>query len=1379
MPSPVRAPADPAAAVAPQPMISLPNFASFDPHTDPTAIGPRWERWLARFERLFVGIGLTDPTRKRALLLHYAGPDVDEIFDTLTETGDDDDYNTAKAKLTAHFLPKKNVAFEVYNFRQCTQAKDETLDAYHTRLRKLAKTCDFANVDREICAQIITGTNSHQLRRKALREDMNLTKILDTGRAFELSEHQATKLEESQHQTVNKIRAKDKSQGKGSQRQSRPKQKTRRFQSQSKPDQDRRRDGRDTRPQQQHNDQNCGKCGGRPHKVSSNCPANGQECHRCKKIGHFGRMCRSKTNRANTLMTEADEDSDYCYFTQAAKSNNPTLCTITIGKKPKMARVPMMIDSGASVNLVDSKTFNVIRRAQPGIDPLLPADTQVFPYGSKTPILLKGMFRATARHKSETKWSKFYVTEGGGNLLGFKTASDLGILKIVHEVKSKTRPNPSSSKTLPDSLKKYKELFSGVGKIKREPVTLHIDKDVKPKQQPHRRIPFHIRKDVEKELQRLEELDIIEKVDGPTPWISPIVTVPKKSGAIRICVDMREANKAIKRERHLMPTLDDLVTDLNGSTVFSTLDLSSAYHQLELAKESRFITTFTTHLGLRRYKRLFFGINAASEIFQNAIAEILSDIPNCRNISDDIIIHGKDKAEHDKSLIAVMERLKEYGIRLNMPKCHFYQSEVKFYGHIFNSAGVTADVKKIEAIRDAPAPTDKSGIRSLLGMAQYLSRFIPWYASITAPLRELTHDKTEWQWNAEHEKALTDLKTALTGAKVMSYYDPRKKTELIVDAGPRGLGSILMQEGRVVSYASRALTDVETRYSQTEREMLAVVWATEHFRLYLYGSTSPFTVVTDHKPLIGIFQSQKPMSLRIERWRLRLTPYNYKLEYRPGRNEANPADFCSRHPVVGNEQNRANFVDDYVNYVIDNAVPKAMQLEEVKSETLRDHTLQKLKVAIETGYWRRDEECLKPFKRFQDELIVHNGIVLRGRRLVMPDALQRRAIDLAHVGHQGIVKTKMLLREKVWFPSIDAMVEECVKDCLPCQATSGRASKPEPLRMTKLPNGPWEEVSVDFYGPLPVPSADYLLVMMDDYSRYPEVEVIASTAAKTVIPKIDAIMSRHGVVSILKSDNGPPFTSHDFKRFAEYLGFQHRRVTPLYPQANGEAERFMRNITKTVQAAHIEGRNWKQELQKFLRQYRATPHSTTGVSPFEALYGRRMKTQLPCADFNPELKTRSQSSMRDTDNERKQKIKMYADRRRNATESNIAEGDTVVVRQQKRNKLTPPFDPDPLKITRRDGNMLTAERDDRKITRNLTFFKRVPESLFENIQEEEVEIPDSDAPPTIAPETPSGISEPETSNQKLPVMTETTSQPLRRSTRSKRPNPRFKDFVLR
>ena len=544
----------------------------------------------------------------------------------------------------------------------------------------------------------------------------------------------------------------------------------------------------------------------------------------------------------------------------------------------------------------------------------------------------------------------FHVVEGkGGNLLGYTAAEKLRILSLAAHV---TTTKAGDGENF--FVNAYHDLFTGNGKFTDTCVKLHIDETVTPKRQPHRRIPYHIRKDVEIELKRLEDDDIIEKTDGPTPWISPIVVVPKKSGAVRICVDMREANKTVMREKHLMPTLDDLITDLNGATTFSTLDLRNGYHQLELHPSSRYITTFSTHVALYRYKRLMFGINSASEIFQNTVAELLRDLPGCRNISDDIIVYGKTVAEHNTNLTAVLDRLRTNNVRLNREKCKISRKTVTFYGHVFGAHGLRADPAKISSITEAARPANASDARSLLGMAQYVARFIPKFATIVSPLRELTKQDVNWCWDQRCETAYQALKDALTNTSTMTYFDPNVPSVVLADASPCGLGAILTQNGKVVSYASRALSDVEQRYSQTEREMLAVVWCAEHFHLYLYGES--FTICSDHQPLLGIIKSQRPASARIERWRIRLLPYVFELKYRPGKNDKNPADYMSRHPTDDsteteetNSARRTEETDDsttkteetenYVRYICNAAVPKAMTTDEVKQSTANDQTL--------------------------------------------------------------------------------------------------------------------------------------------------------------------------------------------------------------------------------------------------------------------------------------------------------------------------------------------------------------------------------------------------------------------------------------------------------
>ena len=251
----------------------------------------------------------------------------------------------------------------------------------------------------------------------------------------------------------------------------------------------------------------------------------------------------------------------------------------------------------------------------------------------------------------------------------------------------------------------------------------------------------------------------------------------------------------------------------------------------------------------------------------------------------------------------------------------------------------------------------------------------------------------------------------------MAYFDPSKSTEIIVDASPVGLGAIFAQEGKIVSYASRALTDVEQRYSQTDREMLAVVYGVEYYHRYLFGST--FTVVTDHKPLLRILKSRKPATARTERWRLRLMPYEFDLLYHPGKDERNPADFISRHPHTQPERDNAG--EAYVKFVDKNAVPKTMTFAEIQTATQQGPQFQKLKMAVETNKWKYPD--LSCFARFKDELSVNDDVILRDQRIVVPPS-QQKVVDIAHRTHQGIVKTKQLIREKVWFPGIDKVVEE-------------------------------------------------------------------------------------------------------------------------------------------------------------------------------------------------------------------------------------------------------------------------------------------------------------------------------------------------------------------
>ena len=599
-----------------------------------------------------------------------------------------------------------------------------------------------------------------------------------------------------------------------------------------------------------------------------------------------GDNVRSEDSVASVIMGNSESPPPGNEYVFATKPVHPSLPSFKINID--QTEIVALADSGSTVNIVSSETFNSLSVKHN----LERSSSNVFSYNSEKALDTLGTFYAKVSHAGKSANAKFQVVPGNAcPIIGWETSQELGLLSLCQSI------NNSNA-----ILDQYPELFNGVGKLKDFKVKLHVDESVTPVAQTHRRTPFHVRKDVERQLEHDTELGIVEKTSGPTPWVSPIVCVPKpKSGKIRVCVDMRQANKAIKRERHSMPTIDELVTELSGASVFSKLDLNQGYNQLELDESSRYITTFATHLGLRRYTRLFFGINSAAEVFQEAIHNVLQGITGAINISDDILIFGKTQSEHDENLRNTLKRLSEKGLTLNREKCELNVKSVEYFGHVFSGKGVSASETKVDAIRNMPSPTNVHELRSLLGMMNYCgSRFVPDYAGLTYELRQLTKKNVSWSWTNEHENAVKTLKEAVARNVTLNYFNANRKTELYCDASPVGLCAILTQidengERNVVQFASRSLSNVESRYSQTEREALAVVFGCEHFHMFLYGN--PFVVVTDHKPLTymyGLTATMQKLTPRLERWALRLQPYNITVTYKPG-NE-NPADYLSRHP---------------------------------------------------------------------------------------------------------------------------------------------------------------------------------------------------------------------------------------------------------------------------------------------------------------------------------------------------------------------------------------------------------------------------------------------------------------------------------------------------
>ena len=432
-------------------------------------------------------------------------------------------------------------------------------------------------------------------------------------------------------------------------------------------------------------------------------------------------------------------------------------------------------------------------------------------------------------------------------------------------------------------------------------------------------------------------------------------------------------------------------------------------------------------------------------------------------------------------------------------------------------------------------------------------------------------------------------------------------------------------------------------------------------------------------------------------------------QYEQGK--GNPVDNISRHPekstLPSSRQERE--AEEFVDYIAHTSRPNALSLEDIAEATTKGSTLQAATDAVRTNNWFEPSKRLdinqhtyRAFEKVKEALTLcsSSGVILRHRQIIVPEILHQTVIQLAHEGHQGIEKTKSLLREKVWFPGINNEGEKKVKSCLACQATT-LETKREPLNLSPLPKEPWKQISAYFKE---LSDGGYLLVVYDYYSRCPIVEFIPSVSAPVVIPRLHKIFAEFGVPAQVRTDNGPPFNGKEFKSFAKNSGFEHRKITPKWPQANGEVERFMRTIKKTIEAAIEGNRPWKHESHDMLRNYKATPHSPTGKPPAAALFNRAMRIKVPNVP-NP---SGDPAAIKHRDQLAKAKMKTYANRRVYVKPSNITTGDKVIVRcNPSRSSSGSPYNPKPFFVTNRKGTMVTAESEGRRITRNLSFFKKL------------------------------------------------------------------------
>ena len=372
--------------------------------------------------------------------------------------------------------------------------------------------------------------------------------------------------------------------------------------------------------------------------------------------------------------------------------------------------------------------------------------------------------------------------------------------------------------------------------------------------------------------------------------MNALLVVQKPDGqGVRICIDPKFLNRALQRSKYYMQTIDDIVPKLTNVKVMSSVDIRQAFWMLKLDKESSMLTTFETPFGRYRWRRLAMGLSVSPEIFAARIQAALSGLKGVYCIADDILITGSGDDvssatyDHDADFIAMLDRCRQKGVKLNKEKLKMNRQSVSFMGHVLSPEGLRTDSRKVDAIRNMPQPENKAALQRLLGMTTYLARYCPGYSEVAAPLRHMLAQQNDFRWDERHTAAMEQLKRLLTTAPVLGYYSPEQEVTMQCDSSSYAISAVLLQNGKVIEYASRAMTEAERNYAQIEKELLSILFGFERYHTYLYARPDRVTVQTDHKPLLAIAKKALGSApKRLQRMLLRLQRYNFNLQWVPG-----------------------------------------------------------------------------------------------------------------------------------------------------------------------------------------------------------------------------------------------------------------------------------------------------------------------------------------------------------------------------------------------------------------------------------------------------------------------------------------------------------------
>ena len=1034
--------------------------------------------WHERFELFAMTNDRIKKENKTAFYLTMVGKEAYDLLKDLAYPNiiKEMDVTELQELLQDHLRPVQFETTERAKFNSLVRTPGEALRSFLLRVQQSAAKCNFGfNLEEHLRDRIVAGVNDPEVQKKLLQEPHLTFKLAkqileswdDVNRAVSTQPSEVL---------FNRFKKRSVPQSKP---QAGPKPS---VQFQSRP-------GVQGKPQPRGA---CASCGG-SHPRSS-CKFRQAVCNACQKKGHIARVCRSSQQKSVTYTSIEDPEvanstpSSEVLVLTTSKQTSSHMFQEVVFESGKSAN--LIVDTGSPVSLLPIQQFRCLGFKE---EDLRPSNNSIVGVsGHSLGVLGQLTTRVRKPGSDQSTVHDFTVTEKGPMVLGLDGLRALQV-QIVLQYRTRSIPRPLATPHQQGTTGMSQKIASLVndcsrctGGMRIPPV--HLETDSSPIFFRARPVAFGLRAAVKSTLETMVADGVLQPVTA-SAWATPIVTPLKSNGTPRVCGDFRvTVNPLIKQTAVTTLAVDDMFEGMSGCRVFSKLDLTDAFLQIPLDEESRRLTTINTMWGLFEFKFLPFGLTVSPGIFQQELDRCISGLVGVRAFQDDIVVHAPDLPSHNQRLLELLQVLKQHNIKINAKKSVFGVDKIKYLGYYLDGRGISPDVERIRAVKDAPRPTTLAELRSFLGFVQYYAKFVPQFAKLARPLFDLLAGGcgASLEWTKDVAKAYNELLEATINGQVLTSFTPGQYSELVVDASEYAIGGVLEQQGRPVVCISRRLTKSERNYSQTQKEALAVYWATKRLHKYLYGAR--FKIVTDHQALQHIFSPRsmvgKATSAMLQRWALSLGAYDYDIEYRKG-SQIPQADYLSRNAC--HEEPGAADVEELDSFMV-------QPLPIVRNKLIEETRLAYGSViaSCKNG-WSGSGKKRFPelYNRRNDLQLQADGVIVVMDRPLIPPSCRRAILEHLHHGHLGRDKMRSLAKLICWWPSINLDISTFIRACKQCQAkpSTHPTWKPWPV-----PFEPMQRIHADYCGPFL--DRYYILVVEDAYSKFPEAFITTNATAE-------------------------------------------------------------------------------------------------------------------------------------------------------------------------------------------------------------------------------------------------------------------------------------------